>query len=215
MNGKILAGFIGGMVWAVGGMTADRVVYRETFDGGRNPAQVLRIAQGVERWEVVREKEGEGAFLRVHARPTAARPEFLVVWDLAPLQFRRLRVEIRPNGIGAEAGLQVVANLEDRAGVAYAGRPWAGGPEGQAGRGLVAGEWNLVSLRLPEDLLGASRGGKALLSPTGEPLGPEPNFTNLGIRTIYFNFRLPPNSPWLGTAFTVDLRHLTLTEMGP
>ncbi len=209
----IFLGCVGWMAMGPGAEAADRVVYRETFDGWRNPAQCLRIAQGVERWEVVREKEG--AFLRIHARPTAARPEFLVVWDLAPLQFRRLKVEIRPEGIGADAGLQVVANLEDRAGLALAGRPWAAGPEGKAGGGLIPGEWNPVSWGLPEDLVGASRGGKALLAPTGKPLGPDPDFANLGIRAIYFNFRLPANSPWLGTAFTVDLRDLTLTETTP
>lgn len=213
MSVKAWVGLLGFGVTVLGWADSDRIVYREKFEGWRNPEQYLRIAKGVKRWEVIR--EGGEVFLRVHACPTATRPEILVVWDLAPIQFRKLSLEIRPNAAEAEAEMYLQVTWEDRSGVGYAGRFFGAGTKREGRGSLQSGKWNFYGLAIPQDLLGASRGGKELLSETGDVLGAEPNFSNAGYKTLYLNFSFPAHSPLLGKEFTLDLKNLTLTELVP
>jgi len=197
--------------------TADRapaseVVYREQFSDFGNPSQYLRIARAAEAWEIL-EENGE-RFLRVYFEPTQSERTGLVVWDLAPLQFDSLVIEIRPVGTLASR-VFVRANLFDRDGTTYTFHPYHGNRARSETAPLTEDQWNRYALAIPEDLARIfARGAEVapFLHGQGEKVEAweSVDFENRGYRTLHFNLNFPVGSPALDERIALDFKGLTL-----
>jgi len=193
---------------------ASEVVYQEQLSDLGNPSQYLRIARAAERWEIL-EENGE-RFLRVYFEPTQSERTGLVVWDLAPLQFDSLVIEIRPVGASASR-VFVRANLFDREGTTYSFHPFCGNRARSKAAPLVEGQWNRYALAIPRDLDRIlARGAEVapFLHGQGETVEAweSVDFENRGYRTLHFNLNFPAGSPALAERVAIDFKGLTLSR---
>lgn len=189
--------------------TPEPLAYLETFPPERKPSRYLRIAQAAESWEIL--EENGIRFLRVTIQPTARRQQGLIVWDLAPVQFLKLAVEVRPSA----PGIYFHAASQDRQGASYQFKYFGETEAGGKRRALNPNQWNRYEVRLPNDLERVRVRGEEV-SPFVHAAGEELSrwesidFDNLGHKTLYFHAALLPNSPHLGKTITVDFRFLEL-----
>jgi len=190
-----------------------RVAYRETFPAFHNPHRFIRTAAAADGWEVL-EEPGGGRFLRVTLTPQADRLRALVIWDLAPLQFNRLAVRMRSD---APIFLSGVGN--DRFGNAYFFKPYGEAGEGGGKRVPLPanGQWTDYRIEFPRDLVkitGRGREVSPFVFGSGEALADWEgvDFTNLGIKAIFFHLDTPAKSPSLGRPMHVDFQFLELSS---
>ncbi len=186
-------------------------VYFETFPEHRDPSRYTRIAQMAEKWEV--QKDADGArFLRVTMQPETSRRKGLVVWDLAPIHFDSLQVEVRTD---AASPVFLSLAVNDRFGNAYLFAPYGKSATAQR-KPLPTGEtWTRYIAKIPTDITRMYRQGKEIapfLHGRGEAVSDWKNvdLTNLGMKILHFEVLVPPNSPLIGKEFTFDFRYLRL-----
>lgn len=180
------------------------VVYHEDFPDHRDPTRYTRIAAASEDWEIL-EENGQ-RFMRVHIQPSEQRRRGLVVWDLAPIHFTRLGVELRAVGTdGAPVRFSIAA--QDRFTSSYVFKP--SGPIGE--------DWTPFQVNLPADLERIFLRGKEI-SPFVHGRGDElttwegVDFSNIGFKTLFFHLDVPTRSPLLDKTYAVDFKLLQLSK---
>jgi hypothetical protein len=188
----------------------ESIIYRETFSPLGNPAQYLRIARAAEDWEII-EQDGERV-LRVYFEPTNAQRGGLVVWDLVPMQFRHLSIQVRPQQADA-VPVFMHATLFDREGTSYTFRPFSG--DGNDRASLNDDTWNEYAHSIPNGLTRIfARGAEVapFLHGRGDQLEAwdTVDFENRGFRTLHFHIDFAPNSPAIGKRVAIDFKGFTL-----
>jgi len=204
-------GVLMGLHAGAGPARAD-IVFRETFPEHRDPERYTRIAQAAEAWRIV-EENGE-RIMRVTVIPEAGRKRGLVIWDLPPMQFNGLSIQVRAD----KPGLLLSGAIVDRFGNSYVFKPFGATSDGQRER-LVAsdGSWSTYKLTLPEDLRRIRQRGREVtpfVHAAGEDIeGWETlDFSNRGYKTLFFHLEFPPNTPLVDQEVHIDLKLLELTN---
>lgn len=198
------------LTWAQDGI--ERVAYRETFPDYADPSRYIRIAQASDSWEIL--EDDEGRFIRVTIKPTEIYRRALIVWDLAPIHFSELKIEVRARGLDGENAFFKAA-VSDRFGSSFVLKDLGQTGDGTGRQSLSGDSWLTYRAVLPGDVDRIYERGKEV-SPfvfgRGDRLASWENvdFSNRGFKTLFFHVDFPSDSPLLGQTMEVDLRLLEL-----